>query len=84
MNDNHLLRLLGLTLLLAVLAGCSGGETFSKLARAGDTVAVAIGSNAYPNRATMSVRITDSAGGITEYPLGDPRIRAAMGSNQVL
>lgn len=68
----------GLLLVAAALAGCSGSETFSKLARAGDTVAVAIGTNIYPNRSTMSVRITDSAGGVTQYPIGDARIRAAL------
>lgn len=70
--------LLAALLFAAALAGCSGGETFSKVARAGDTVLVAIGTNISLSRATVSVRITDGAGVVTQYPLGDARIRAAM------
>jgi hypothetical protein len=58
----------------ACIAGCAGINTFGIAARAGDTVAVALGWNLSASRQTASVQITGSNGTYT-YPPGDANVR---------
>ena len=57
------------------VSGCTGYQAFSKIARTGDTVALAIGSsprneiNSFVDKSNMTVAITDSAGSIFDVTL---------------
>jgi hypothetical protein len=56
------------------LTSCAGIQTFGTAARAGDTVAVALGWNLPLSRQNATVQITGSNGTYT-YPPGDPSVR---------
>lgn len=76
---NIVTRLLFFTLFLLGLAGCAGTETFTRFARAGDTVAVAVGWRQNLNRDNVTVTITPVPGGVpVVLGSGDPAIRAVF------
>lgn len=63
------------------ISGCTGVQTMSSHARAGDTVALTFGiqRNAFDiKRENTFVTITDSTGAVFEYPPGDDRLRAVL------
>lgn len=49
---------------LALLQGCANVNTFPGVARAGDTVALMVGGSEQARRDTVSVTLTDAAGGV--------------------
>lgn len=61
-----------------LLAGCSGMQTFSASARAGDTTIVAAGWKKNFSRDEITVTITPSSGAPFVYLPGDPAIRAVV------
>ena len=77
------LRLLamGLALISIVpgLSGCAGTKAFTTAARAGDTVALAVGWNKNVSRANLSAVITPAGGGApVNYSPGNSNIRAVF------
>lgn len=72
---------LGLALISTVpgLSGCAGNKAFTTAARAGDTVALAVGWNKNVSRANLSATIQPAGGGSpVPYNVGDPNIRAVF------
>jgi len=67
-----------LVLLLPLIAGCSGVQTFPNMARAGDTVSVAMGWQKRFKRNNTTVTITPSVGEPVVYQPDDPAIRAII------
>ena len=66
-----------ITLAASLQAGCSGLQTFTHTARAGDTIAVTFpGSYINANRNNATVTIKDSANAQTVYMPGDSNVRA--------
>jgi len=65
-------------LLISVITGCSGFQTFNHLARSNDTVAVGAGWMQTFSRDTIRVTIQDIDGTQTIYQPGDPAIRAVI------
>lgn len=65
-----------LLMLLLVLSGCSGRNTFHDYARAGDTVALAAGWKHSFSKDSITVTITPAAGTPVVYSPNDARIRA--------
>lgn len=58
------------------LVGCAGTQSFTTAARAGETVALAVGYRQTLNREKVSVTITDSAAQTITYPPSDPKVKA--------
>lgn len=71
-------RLWLLGLLMLLLGGCAGVQTFPNIARSGDTVAVAAGWKQNYSRDNLMVMITDANGLVVVYPPGDPAVRAVV------
>jgi len=67
-----------LLLLLTILTGCTGVQTFGTAARAGDTIALALGWNQGLSRQNLSITITDSNDVSNIYNPGDPAVRAII------
>jgi len=65
-------------LLLMLLTGCSGVQTFPNMARAGDTVSVGMGWQKQFNRNNTTVTITPSVGAPIVYQPNEPAIRAMI------
>lgn len=67
-----------LFLFLAALAlgGCTATNTFSTVARSGDTVALAVGWNLPVNMNNITAQFTDASGAPFSYGLGAPGFRA--------
>lgn len=59
-------------------SGCQGTQTFSNMARAGDTVSVAAGLDTLASRDAVNITVRDAAGNVTTYLPGDSSIRAVM------
>ena len=57
-----------------ILSACAGINTFGTAARAGDTVALALGWNLPVNRQNATVQVTGTSGTFT-YPPGDANVR---------
>ena len=73
----------GARLILVLLLGfghasCAGTQTFTTAARAGDTVALAVGWNKAIARQNITVTITPSSGPIVTYGPNDPNVRAVV------
>lgn len=70
----------GLLLLPVILwlAACTAAQTFTPAARAGDTVALAVGLKKNLIRQNMTVTITPSVGAPITYAPNDPRVRAVV------
>ncbi len=64
--------------LVLVLAACSGTQTFTPAARAGDTVTLAVGWKKNLLRQNLTVTITDANGVKTTYLPNDSRVRAIL------
>lgn len=60
------------------LSGCAGTKSFTTAARAGDTVALAVGWNKSVSRGNLTAIITPATGGVVTYNPGDPNIRAVF------
>lgn len=73
----NLLKIICL-LLISILAGCSGVQTFQSTLRAGDTAAVAAGWKHDFSRDNITVTITPSAGAPVIYLSGNPAVRAVV------
>jgi hypothetical protein len=67
-----------LALLIMLLGGCAGVQTFPNTVRAGDTAALAAGWKSDFSRSDITVTITDSTGAQTIYPPGSPEVRAVI------
>jgi len=67
-----------LVLLLPLIAGCSGVQTFPNMARAGDTVSIAMGWQKRFKRNNTTVTITPSVGEPVVYQPDDPAVRAII------
>ncbi len=67
-----------LLFLVTVLPGCTGIQTFGTTARAGDTVALALGWNQEISRQNLIVTITSADYTPYTYNPGDPAIRAII------
>lgn len=65
-------------ILLSALTACSGVQTFPNMARAGDTVSVAMGWQKRFKRSNTTVTITPSVGEPVVYQPDDPAIRAII------
>lgn len=63
--------------LLSVLAGCAGSRSFTTAARAGETVALAVGWQNLA-RQNLSVTITPATGAPITYAPNDPRVKAII------
>jgi hypothetical protein len=62
-----------------VLSGCAGIRTFTQTARAGDTIAMAVGFKENWSRENINVYVTPNGSSTaTLYPPNDPKIRAVM------
>ena len=72
------LNFIFVVLLLPALGGCVGVQTFHETARAGDTVALAVGWKHYFARDNITVTITPSSGSTTVYLPNDPAVRAVI------
>lgn len=70
--------ILFLPLSLIALGGCTATQTFSSSARAGDTVALAVGWNKKISRQDMTVTFYPSSGMPVSYAPNDPGIRAVI------
>lgn len=64
--------------LLLFITGCTGQNSFSDYARAGDTVALAVGWKTNFNKKNITVTITPSVGADIVIPANDPAIRASV------
>jgi len=65
-------------LLLPLIIGCSGVQTFPNMARAGDTVSVSMGWQKRFKRSNTTITITPSMGAPIIYQPNDPAIRAII------
>lgn len=69
-------------LLVYLLSGCAGKDSFSKSVRAGDTVAVAVGWRQNLSKDNISINFLPGAVGVVEpiasYGPNDPAIRAVI------
>ncbi len=63
-------------ILSIIISGCTGQQTFGTAARAGDTIAMALGYQLELTRQDVEVSITDSLSNTTVYPPGNPAVRA--------
>lgn len=71
------LRFVFIMLILPLIYACTATESFPNAARAGDTVALALGWNKVNiNRNKIRVTITDVNGAVTTINPGDPALRA--------
>ena len=73
--------LIGFVVVVSVvfgISGCAGTKTFGTAARAGDTVALAVGWNKNISRANLSSVITPATGSAVTYAVGDTNIRAVV------
>lgn len=77
MRNRYLLNC-ALLFLLTFLTGCTGIQTFGIAARAGDTVALALGWNQAISRQNLIVTITAADYTPYTYNPGDPAIRAII------
>ena len=69
----------GLLLVLPLVSGCTGVNTFGTAARAGDTVVMALGWNLELSRAGIDyITITDAAGGSLVLTPDDPSVRSVF------
>ncbi|MHB8622355.1 MAG: hypothetical protein ACYC9J_05810 [Sulfuricaulis sp.] len=59
-------------------AGCVGTQTFTPAARAGDTVALAVGWQKNLARQNVTVTITDASGTVTTYAPNDTHVRGIV------
>jgi hypothetical protein len=60
------------------LAACVGVQTFTPIARQGDTVAVTVGWKKNLARQNITVTITDNSGAAVTYPPNDSRVRGIL------
>src|ERR1700687_4184575 len=60
------------------LAACSGTQTFTPAARAGDTVTLAVGWQKTLQRQNLTVTITDANNSVTTYLPNDAHVRAIV------
>ncbi|MFA5027202.1 MAG: hypothetical protein WC713_04955 [Candidatus Methylomirabilota bacterium] len=65
-------------LVVLVLAGCTGIQTFPTAARPGDTVLLPLGWGAALGRESVTVTVLPAAGSPVTLGPGDPRIRALV------
>lgn len=72
----NMTKSLFLFLAAIALGGCTATNTFSTAARAGDTVALAVGWNVPVNMNNITAQFTDASGAPFSYALGDPGFRA--------
>ncbi|BCO31674.1 hypothetical protein TspCOW1_17770 [Thiohalobacter sp. COW1] len=75
---NFIKLTLGLAAIMAFLSGCGGIHSFPHQARAGDTVALAVGWMETFERNEVTVHITASDGTVTTLAPGDPAVRAVV------
>lgn len=78
MKINRAYLLLVVMPLLGMLGGCAGTQTFTTAARAGETVALAVGYQKTLKRANMTVTITDASGAVTTYNPNDPKVKGVV------
>jgi hypothetical protein len=78
MNPQSSIRLFMILALVLWLAACVGVQTFTPVARQGDTVALAVGWQKNLARQNVTVTITDAAGAVVTYPPNDTRVRGVM------
>lgn len=78
MNPRYFHRLIIMLPLTAWLAACVGGQTFTPMARQGDTVALAAGWQKNLLRQNLTVTITPASGASITYPPNDPRVRSII------
>lgn len=64
--------------LVTGLAGCAGTQSFSTAARAGDTVALALGRQLDLKRANLTITITPASGAPVVYAPNDARVRGVV------
>lgn len=67
-----------LAVVAILMTGCTATQSFSTAARAGDTVALAIGWNKPVNRNNLAVTFQPSSGAAVTYLPGDIHIRAVV------
>lgn len=67
-----------LTLIAVVITGCASTQTFSTVARAGDTVALAVGWQKTLSRDNVRVIITPASGSPVVYQANDPAVRGII------
>ena len=68
-----------ISLLVLVMAGCAGTESFNHAARAGDSISLAVGWRQNLNKSNITVEITPVSTGIpVVYGPDDPAIRAVF------
>ncbi len=60
------------------LAACSGTQTYTPIARAGDTVSLAVGWQKTLLRQNLTVTITDANNSVTTYSPNDAHVRAIV------
>lgn len=75
------MKTLGLLVLISIsvgLTGCTASKSFTTAARAGDTVALAVGWNASVTRANLNARITPNGAAPIDYAPGNANIRALI------
>lgn len=75
------MKTVGLMVLVTMsfgLAGCTATKSFTTAARAGDTVALAVGWNVNVTRANLGATVTANGGGVVPYASGNPNIRAVV------
>jgi len=75
---NNMTYLALLLLILGILSGCAGTESFSPTARAGDTVAFGAGWKQKFDRETLTVTMTDANSNTFTYLPSDPAVRAVI------
>jgi hypothetical protein len=64
--------------LLGGLVGCAGTQTFTTAARAGETVALAVGYQKTLKRSNLTVSTKDANGNVTPYGLNAPQIKGVV------
>ena len=72
--------LAGVVCAVVMLAGCAGGQSFTKAARPGETIALAVGWQQTLTRNDFSVVITPASGSAITYNPGDLRVRTVFQS----
>jgi hypothetical protein len=70
--------LLALLPIVGGTVGCVGVQTFTPAARAGDTVALAVGWQKNLARQNVTVTVTDANGVVTTYAPNDPHVRGIV------
>jgi len=78
MNTKPSRRLFMMLPLLVWLGACVGTQTFTPVARQGDTVALGVGWQKSLVRQDVTVTITDALGTIVTYAPNDPRVRGIV------